>query len=391
MSRRSIREWAGRLRDIGAEFAGSGPLHRRRLADIQIRIAVTGVRGKSTAVQWLHQILFDRGYDTYGKVTGTVPASIYKGFMFRLDRPETVRLYENERQLRRFGNIDAAIVENQGLHGYTTRLVNEKYVRPHVAFMTNVREDHLDTLGESRPEIARSLARAIPRETQVVCGEQNDSLLQYLEAELDRRDASLTPVEVPPEHDEIPGSEVAYGLNPVLEAVDEPPLRDEEIAELLEKFRAAWTHLAGGRVFDAAAANDPQSTELIRRYLTAETGEVIQPLAYLREDRPGRTATFRRYLQGLADRGAIEQARVVGPQARLLERHVSFPVIVHDETAESPDGVLEAALADGWPVVTMANAVPEFMQELGRTIERGTRGGTEQPWVWGPTTRLSRS
>lgn len=358
-----------RLRKFIGEFAGSGPIHRQRLANIGIRISVSGVRGKSTAVQWLHDILYSRGYDTYAKVTGIVPASIYNGSRHEIERSSQVRLYENERQLRQFGDIDAAIIENQGLREYTTRLVNEQFVRPHVVFLTNVRADHLDTLGSNRVQIARSLARSIPAGTHVISGERDEILKDYLEAELNRRNATITHVQVPEEHRTIPGAEIVYGLNLILQAVDEPLLDEQALMSFLQSLQVSWTDLPSGRVFNAAAANDIQSTELIRRQLVTCDDAIVQPLLYLRADRRGRTAEYLRYLNGLADRDAIVQARIVGQDTRLFERHASFPVVVHDVDTESPAAVLESALTDGWPVLIMGNQVPEFMRELLAVIE----------------------
>lgn len=378
-----LSEWGQRLATAGKEFAGSGALHRRRLSDIGVRISVSGIRGKSTAVRLLHDVFVDRGYDTYAKVTGVEPLSIYNDTEHVIDRPPKVRLYENERQLREFSPIDVAIFENQGIRNYTTRLVNEKFVRPHVVFLTNVREDHLDTLGRTRLDITRALARSIPAGTHVVCGERNETITSYLEGELDRRNATVSYVQVPPEHRNIPGAEVVYGLNPVLRTVDEPPVDDAVLDSFLDQMRVSWTRLPGGRVYNAAAVNDPQSTELVRRHLVSDSTDVVQPLLYLREDRQGRTAVFLRYLESLADRGAVEQVRVVGRGAHLFNRRASFPVVVHDETTESPTQVLDDALDDGWPVLLMGNTVSEFMTALVGAIDhRATETSERWPGAW---------
>lgn len=370
---KSLSEWKGWIQSLGKELVGAGPLHRRRLSNIDIRISVSGVRGKSTAVRWLHEILHNRGYDTYAKVTGIEPVSIYNGTEYPIERPEKVRLYENERELKEFDSTDAAIFENQGIRGYTTRLFNRSFVDPHVVFFTNVREDHLDTLGRTRVGIARSLARSIPAGTPVVSGEQDRTIRRYLEAELGRRDAEITHVDIPPEHRTIPGAELAYGLNPVLRAVDEPELDEPEINSFLERLRVTWIHVPEGRVYNAAAVNDPQSTELVRRQLVTDTDDVIQPFLYLREDRQGRTAAFLRYLESLAEKDLIEQARIIGQDAQLFKRRASFPVLIHDEADESPAEVLDDALADGWPVIIMGNTVPEFMKEMAAVIEDRNR------------------
>jgi len=364
----SVGEWKQRAVRVASEFAGSGPLHRRRLADIGVRVSVTGVRGKSTAARWLHDIFHDRGYDTYAKVTGVSPVSIYNGDEHPIDRSERVRLYENERELRRFGNIDAAVVENQGIRPYTTRLVNDQYVDPHVVFLTNVREDHLDTLGESRLKVARALARSVPEGTHVVCGVQDETVREYLNGELDRRNATASYVQVPAQHRHIPGAEVVYGLDQVLHTVGEPPIDASQRETYLDRMTVSWMTVPRGRVYNAAAVNDTRSVELVRRQLVGESREVIQPLLYLRADRRGRTASFLEYLDLLAAHDRIEQARVVGQDAALFARHASFPVVTHDEETEAPGDVLEAALDDGWPVVVMGNTVSEFMQELSRRL-----------------------
>lgn len=372
-----VSRWTAQLLDIAKEFAGSGPIHRRRLSDIDIRISVSGVRGKSTAVRWLHEILYERGYDTYAKVTGINPISIYNGSEYEIERSIRVRLYENERQFRQFDPVDAAIVENQGIRQYTTRLVNEQFVRPQVVFITNIREDHLDTLGENRLKIARSLARSIPGGTHVICGEQNETLRDYFDEELGRRDGTLSYVHVPAEHRTIPGAELIYGMSPVLQAVGEEPIDDAKREAFLERMNHSWVDLPNGRVFNAAAINDIQSIELVRRYLVDDSETPIQPLLYLRSDRRGRTVSFLRYLESLADRDLVKQVRVVGQDTELFALHATFPVVIHDES-ESPAAVLDDALADDWPLILMGNTVAEFMQDLAEIIANREREATTE-------------
>lgn len=353
------------------ELAGAGPLHRQRLDGIDTRIAVTGARGKSMTVRRLHDVFVDRGYDTYAKVTGRRPLSLYNGFEYGIDRSTRVTLYENERELRTFTPNDVAIFENQGIREYTTRLVNEQYVKPHVIFITNIRGDHLDTLGRNRRQIARSIARAVPAGSHVVNGEQHPTIKRYLERELRRRDAVVSHVTIPDRHESVPGSEIVFGLNGVLDAVGEPLLSESTLEGYLDEMRPEWTELPGGKVYDAAAVNDVQSTELIRRNLVADTDTVIQPFVYLRPDRRGRTASFVRYLDRLYERGLIEQARLAGHECGLFAQQTSVPVIIHDEETETPAAVLETALTDDWPLVLMGNSVTPFMEEMIALVDAG--------------------
>lgn len=369
MDTTTLRQYGTRLKTIVEQALGAGPAHRRRLADTDIRIAVSGARGKSTTVRWLHDVFHERGYDTYAKVTGTAPRSIYNGTEHEIPRPSQVRLYENEREFGKYDPDDVAIFENQGIREYTTRLVNQQFVRPDVVFLTNVREDHLGTLGTERYTIARSLARAVPRGTHVVSGEQDPTVRRYLAAELQRRDASVTHVELPSALQTFPGAECVYGINDVLQWFDEPPLDQARIDTYLETFDVSWRRLDSGRLFNAADANDVQSTELIRRTLLDDETTAVEPVLFLRWDRRGRTASFLHYLDRLADTGDIEQAHVLGANRRTFARRASVPVVTHDHERTDPSAVLDEALASDRPVLVMGNTVHPFMQSLQEEIE----------------------
>jgi len=74
-SRQTVKKQAlDGLRTVASgvvEALGAGPAHRRRLDEIDTRIVVSGVRGKSSVANWLHEQFVSRGYDTYTKITGS--------------------------------------------------------------------------------------------------------------------------------------------------------------------------------------------------------------------------------------------------------------------------------------------------------------------------------
>ncbi|GAB7019194.1 Mur ligase family protein [Halostagnicola bangensis] len=346
-----------------------GTEHRRRLDEIDVKIVVSGTRGKSGTTERIYDVLRSRGYDAYAKVTGNHPLSLYDGDENPIDRGERVTLYENFDELRKYAPVDALVLENQGITDYTTRMMNEQFGKPDVLVLTNVRQDHRDTLGGTRADIARAFARATPAGTHVVNGEQDSRLREYIERELETVDATVSHVDVPERHQDIPAAECIYGLDHVLAAIDEEPLSDRQRESMLEGFRVEWTRALGGRVYNAADVNDVESTEMVRQALVND-GEPIQPFVYLRRDRRARTASFHDYLGGLFEDGAIEQARVAGGHADLFAEKASFPVISHDTETESARSVLEEMVADGWPVLVMGNTVAEFMRDLDDEIDR---------------------
>lgn len=376
MNLAELKQYGRRFRQTVSELLGAGPVHRRRLADIDVRIAVSGVRGKSTVVRWLHDVFHERGYDTYAKTTGTKPVSVYNGTETEIERPEQVRLYENEREIRKHDPDDVIIVENQGIREYTTRLVNEQFVRPDVLILTNVREDHLGTLGNEVFTIARSLARAVPSGTHVINGEQDPTIRQYLEAELQRRDATVTHVDIPKQLTDVPGIECLYALNPALRAVGEPRLTPETFEAYRRELAVAWRRLPSGRVYDAADVNDTQSTELIRRALGETENGAIEPIVVLREDRRGRTASFLRYLETLAEDGTIERAHVVGPGRQPFARRATFPVVTYAAGDDEPEEVLDSALAADSPVLIMGNTEHDFIDRIREVIDEREVGSS---------------
>lgn len=67
------------LTDRLRSFFTRGSRHRHLLENTEIRIGVSGIRGKSSTAKRLGEILFDRGYDTYTKITGDRPTSYTNG------------------------------------------------------------------------------------------------------------------------------------------------------------------------------------------------------------------------------------------------------------------------------------------------------------------------
>ena len=353
-----------------------GYRHRRSLDRFETRIAVVGSRGKSSTVRRLDDVLGRRGYGRLSKLTGDRPMVLLDGEVYPIDRrgPRTL-LYENARIVGRFAaDLDpaefpeVAVFENQGITPYTTRLVNRTFLRADVVVVTNVRRDHIDTLGTDRSDIARAIGRGVSPDAHVVNAEQHPDLREFLRAEVERRGATFEQVTVPDRHEGMLGAETVNAIDPVLAAMDEDPVPDAELDAYLGSIQPEWVHLRGGRVYDAADVNDVESTERVRRVLTDE-GETVLPFVFLRADRRGRTASFAEYVEWLVDLGHADEVHVAGGHAGAFRRNVDAPVTVHE--ADDAGDVLDALLAVGPPVVLMGNTVDEFMRGMaGAVAER---------------------
>ncbi|GAB3413151.1 poly-gamma-glutamate synthase PgsB [Haloparvum alkalitolerans] len=324
-----------RLARSAFRFTRRGRAHFERVEEVPYRVTVSGVRGKSTVVRWLNEALVERGLETYAKVTGDRSFSYHGLDEYEIERDGVTRLYENERELRAYWPVEAAVVENQGIREYTTRLANELF-DPHVVVLLNVRRDHQSTLGDDLTDIARAFARTAPEEAVVISGDRNDAINDYLRREFDRQGVEFRVAEPPPDSPfaDTFGAQSAFVVDETLRALGLDPLNPGRVESLLTELQSdwRWRRLAGGGlVCNGAMMNDIESTELLRQHLTERLAEpTVTPFLFTRRDRSGRTAAFVHYLDWLADADLIDRVHVAGTHAAVVERRAAPRVIRHD-------------------------------------------------------------
>jgi len=370
----SVRRLLRRAVSDASHVATRGRDHFERVEDTPMRVTVSGVRGKSTVVRWLNEALVDRGFETYAKVTGNHAVS-YRNLEERpIERDGTVRLYENEGELRRHAPVDAVVAENQGIREYTTRLANELF-DPHVVIVLNVRRDHQSTLGATLPDIARVFSRTIPENAHVVSGDRNEAVNGYLRRELSKTGNGLTVADPPADSPfaDVFGARSAFVVDETLRQLGLDPLSPGQIEAYVEGLRSEWQWRrlrGGGLVANGASMNDIESTELLRQFLVDRLdGPTVTPFVYTRRDRAGRTVAFVHYLNWLAGNDLVGRVHVAGNHADLLERRVDAEVVNHAERNDAR-AALDDALADGYPVYAVGNTVAEFMRAFADEIER---------------------
>ncbi|AKB86113.1 Mur ligase family protein [Methanococcoides methylutens] len=365
-------------------FLKRGRKHRNLLELTDMRIDVVGIRGKSSTVHRLSEIFTRRGYNSLAKVTGNRPHLIVNGFSIPIERMgPNVTLYENIHGYQEFVPIiesyspderkDIAIFENQAITEYTTRMVNEVFVKPHIVVITNVRQDHLSTLGRDKIEIARAFARSIPKGTIVINCEQNAVLQDYMKEEIEKRGATVKNVVVPEEHRGLLGAETVHSLNYVLEEVGSVPIPSEELDAYIMSMQPRWMELEGGcTIFNAAEVNDVESTEMIRKQLAGKNK--VLPFVYLRDERRGRSFSFVKYLNHLFEKGYIEEVFVGGRTIAPFAKNIRAPTrqFSADDDASM---VLDEMEKKGMPIVLMGNTVDDFMRDMELEISRRVKMG----------------
>jgi poly-gamma-glutamate synthase PgsB/CapB len=158
--------------------------HRRRVDGLDWRIHVNGIRGKSTVARIIAGMLREHGLVTVAKSTGTFAAVINRdGVDEPIERKGPPTILEQIEVARHYvtPDVDALVIECMALKPEYQAVSERMIVRSNIGVITNVREDHQDVMGETLPEIARSLLSTCPVDGILVTSEQNPEILRIME------------------------------------------------------------------------------------------------------------------------------------------------------------------------------------------------------------------
>ena len=173
--------------------------HHKMMKNVQHRIHVNGIRGKSTVTRLIAGALREGGIETIGKTTGTASRMIIN---HRKDIPVSRKeadIAEQRRMLKHYlesssknGNkYDAVVFECMAINPLYQKYLENKIMHSTIGVITNVREDHMDMLGTSLSEIAMSLSSTIPQNGHLVTAETNEEILEIFKKECMKKNTIL--------------------------------------------------------------------------------------------------------------------------------------------------------------------------------------------------------
>jgi len=259
---------------------------------VPIRIHVNGTRGKSTVARLIWSALREAGVPAVAKTTGTSPRLLLPDGSERPIRrtgsPSIREQLQVLRAARRY-RARAMIVECMALDPELQWISEHRMVRATIGVVTNVRPDHVETMGHDEAAIAACLANTIPGGGVVVTGDCATSRL------LAGRAAMAGARVVAAEGGG--GDWLAENERTALTVMRELGVADEVSQRGFAAFpRDPGTVRSGvehGGWIDATAANDPVSLE---RLLSPAPGAGAVVAVYNnRDDRGCRLLTFLRY------------------------------------------------------------------------------------------------
>lgn len=168
--------------------------HRSRmLKEFDHRIHVNGIRGKSSVTRLIAAALREGKVKTLGKTTGTAARILVNHRKdISISRKEA-DIVEQKRILDSYrdAGYKAVVFECMAINPIYQNYLESKIMHSTIGVITNIREDHMDMLGETLPDIARSLSATIPMNGHLVTAETNEELLAILENECKKRNTVL--------------------------------------------------------------------------------------------------------------------------------------------------------------------------------------------------------
>ncbi len=151
-------------------------IHRRVLRAIPLRIHVNGTRGKSSVTRLIAAGLRAGGLRTFAKTTGTAPRVISAdGKDHVIHRLRSASIGEQVRLLRYFAGEkpDAVVMECMAVQPQYQWISEQEMIRAHIGVITNVRPDHLEVMGPTLEDVARSLGNTIPFQGTLVTTQED--------------------------------------------------------------------------------------------------------------------------------------------------------------------------------------------------------------------------
>lgn len=341
----------------------------RKLKKVPVRVAVGGIRGKSSITRLIAGGLRQAGLKVMAKTTGSSPVLIYPdGHEEEIYRPGRPNILEQKKlvAVAAAEKVDFLVSEMMSIQPECLGAEGRYLLRPQVLVLSNFRVDHTEFYRGQREEIARAMLEAIPPGTITFIPEEE--FQPWMEKLARKKGFELIAVR---------SSVESACLTEILPYPEFEPNVRLALAVLAhfgltaDRFRSGWSGLnpdlgrprvwrvglSGKRHFHFVslfAANDPESSlmamELITRRLGWQESRKIGLLS-LRADRGDRSRQWAEFLQsGGAD--FLESLILIGPGAWTLSRKLR-----------------KWARSAGRPVVVLSGREPEkSFEEIRRLV-----------------------
>ncbi|MGE8720818.1 poly-gamma-glutamate synthase PgsB [Leptospira terpstrae] len=340
-------------------------LHIRTLKSFKHRIHINGTRGKSSVTRLIRAGLSASGMSVFAKTTGTMARMVFpdgsEESISRFGKPSILEQIKILKNAERKG-AEIVVLECMALEPRYQWASEGQILKSDIGVITNIREDHLEVMGPSLVDVAKSLLSTCPINGTLIVGPSEFESLIVKVCE-DRKSKSLIikedSVQTITDEEMAKFSYWEHKENVYLAL---------QVCELLGVNRkialeAMWKvnpdpgalsvspiHFFGKEFIyaNAMAANDPDSTKLIwssviERYPQHNKRYI---LFHTREDRPERS---RQLAKEFANWEGYEAVILIGSSTSLAFKYLKkyskkdIPIFVWEHL--SLDGIFESLLS----------------------------------------------
>ena len=171
--------------------------HYKRISEINYRIHINGIRGKSSVTRLIGQILTEAKIKTYTKTTGSAARLIdHEGRETPIKR-RVANIIEQVAIVKQISKYkpEALVVECMAIQPELQKVCEEKMIHATIGVLTNVREDHQEKMGWTLEEITHSLCEFIPSNSILICGEQNPKLVKIIKEKAKEKNTTIITAE----------------------------------------------------------------------------------------------------------------------------------------------------------------------------------------------------
>ncbi len=361
--------------------------HQRNLQSIQVRILVNGSRGKSSVVRLIAAGLRAGGKKVIAKTTGTSTRLIFENAeevpVVRLGMPSIREQIKIIRAAAR-RNPDVVILECMALHPDLQWLESRRIVKPTITVITNVRADHLDIMGPTIRDVAKTFISVVPRNCVVFTAESrtaevlansihNKKIKVFTSKAEDISDAIIKKFTYIEHKENVAlardvcrflGVDEKTAFNAMYAATPDPGA-----------LRVYTINLNGKKIklIDALAANDPESTYSIWKSVDKDVPEINLHINS-RKDRIFRSLQFAKFIKNLD----VDHYILTGSGAHVLARNLHRTIgkdRILNLGAKKPEQVFDEVskyVANGSLVFSMGNAAGYGEKLIKYFLEHGT-------------------
>lgn len=242
---------------------------------IKYLIHVNGIRGKSTVSRLIDAGLREAGFKVFTKITGTSPRIIdTAGVEKEILRKGKANIREQIKAINWAckEGAEILILECMAVNPEFQKITEEKILKADIAVITNVREDHLDEMGENLSEIAKSLANTIPQKGKFITAAEN--YFDFFKKEAEKKCSQVFLVDENKIEDKKEYEKIDFPINVALalETCKQLYVDEKILLKGMKKYKKDSGVLKiynlkinDKKIFfiNAMAANDPDSTEII--------------------------------------------------------------------------------------------------------------------------------